>query len=136
MTDAIKLLMDIRNLRSFIRESMTLEQLQEALDKLTQVVNERITEEEQEKVAIKERDEKLEIYRQMLLSDGLTPEDLLSIPDKTKKNLRIKRPGKYKYIDDNGNEKTWTGQGRTPKALKTSIDNGANLDDFLIKEVN
>jgi DNA-binding protein H-NS len=136
MTDAIKLLMDIRNLRSFIRESMTLEQLQEALDKLTQVVNERITEEEQEKVATKERDEKLEIYRQMLLSDGLTPEDLLSIPDKTKKNLRIKRPGKYKYIDDNGNEKTWTGQGRTPKALKTSIDNGANLDDFLIKEVN
>ena len=136
MTDAIKLLMDIRNLRSFIRESMTLEQLQEALDKLTQVVNERITEEAQEKAATKERDEKLEIYRQMLLSDGLTPEDLLSIPDKTKKNLRIKRPGKYKYIDDNGNEKTWTGQGRTPKALKTSIDNGANLDDFLIKEVN
>ena len=132
MTDAIKLLMDIRKLRCFTRESITLEQLQEALDKLTQVVNERITEEEQEKVATKERDEKLEIYRQMLLSDGLTPEDLLSIPDKTKKNLRIKRPGKYKYIDDNGNEKTWTGQGRTPKALKTSIDNGANLDDFLI----
>ncbi len=71
MTDAIKLLMDIRNLRSFTRESMTLEQLQEALDKLTQVVNERITEEEQEKAATKERDEKLEIYRQMLLSDGL-----------------------------------------------------------------
>ena len=136
MTDAIKLLMDIRNLRSFIRESMTLEQLQEALDKLTQVVNERITEEEQEKVATKERDEKLEIYRQMLLSDGLTPEDLLSMPDKTQKYLRIKRPGKYKYIDNNGDEKTWTGQGRTPKALKTSIDNGANLDDFLIKEVN
>ncbi|CEO42239.1 transcriptional regulator [Photobacterium kishitanii] len=136
MTDAIKLLMDIRNLRSFTRESMTLEQLQEALDKLTQVVNERITEEEQEKAATKERDEKLEIYRQMLLSDGLTPEDLLSMPDKTQKNLRIKRPGKYKYIDDNGNEKTWTGQGRTPKALKTSIENGANLDDFLIKEVD
>ena len=136
MTDAIKLLMDIRNLRSFIRESMTLEQLQEALDKLTQVVNERITEEAQEKAATKERDEKLEIYRQMLLSDGLTPEDLLSMPDKTQKYLRIKRPGKYKYIDNNGDEKTWTGQGRTPKALKTSIDNGANLDDFLIKEVN
>ena len=132
MTDAIKLLMDIRNLRSFIRESMTLEQLQEALDKLTQVVNERITEEAQEKAATKERDEKLEIYRQMLLSDGLTPEDLLSMPDKTQKYLRIKRPGKYKYIDNNGDEKTWTGQGRTPKALKTSIDNGANLDDFLI----
>ncbi|WP_279132571.1 H-NS family nucleoid-associated regulatory protein [Photobacterium phosphoreum] len=132
MTDAIKLLMDIRKLRCFTRESITLEQLQEALDKLTQVVNERITEEAQEKAATKERDEKLEIYRQMLLSDGLTPEDLLSMPDKTQKYLRIKRPGKYKYIDNNGDEKTWTGQGRTPKALKTSIDNGANLDDFLI----
>lgn len=132
MTDAIKLLMDIRKLRCFTRESITLEQLQEALDKLTQVVNERITEEAQEKAATKERDEKLEIYRQMLLSDGLTPEDLLSMPDKTQKYLRIKRPSKYKYIDNNGDEKTWTGQGRTPKALKTSIDNGANLDDFLI----
>ncbi|KJG57196.1 transcriptional regulator [Photobacterium kishitanii] len=132
MTDAIKLLMDIRKLRCFTRESITLEQLQEALDKLTQVVNERITEEEQEKAATKERDEKLEIYRQMLLSDGLTPEDLLSMPNKTQKYLRIKRPGKYKYIDNNGDEKTWTGQGRTPKALKTYIDNGANLDDFLI----
>lgn len=75
MTDAIKLLMNICSLRAFTRESTTIEQLQKALENLTQVVNERIAEDEQEKATSKEREEKLEIYRQMLLSDGLSIQD-------------------------------------------------------------
>ena len=132
MTDAIKLLMNIRSLRAFTREATTIEQLQKALENLTQVVNERIAEDEQEKASSKEREEKLEIYRQMLLSDGLSIEDILSIQEKAPKKPRAIRPAKYKYLDDNQYEKTWTGQGRIPKILKTAVDNGANLDDFLI----
>ena len=132
MTDAIKLLMNIRSLRAFTREATTIEQLQKALENLTQVVNERIAEDEQEKASSKEREEKLEIYRQMLLSDGLSIEDILSIQEKSPKKPRAIRPAKYKYLHDNQDEKTWTGQGRIPKTLKTAVDNGANLDDFLI----
>ena len=129
MTTAIKLLL---NLRALSRKSIPLDQLQKALKNLSQVVNERIAEDEQEKATSKKREEKLEFYRQMLLSDGLSIEDILSIQEKAPKKPRAIRPAKYKYLDDNQYEKTWTGQGRIPKILKTAVDNGANLDDFLI----
>lgn len=42
------------------------------------------------------------------------------------------RPAKYKYTDDQGNDKTWTGQGRTPKAIADAIASGKTLQDFEI----
>ncbi|MCD9492605.1 H-NS histone family protein [Photobacterium phosphoreum] len=127
MQDTIKLLLNLRSLRVFSRE-MTLEQLQESLDKLTQVVNERTQEEEQSLAENKERNDKLEAYREMLIADGIDPEELLGLTNtKPKKSNRAPRPAKYKYTDEEGQEKTWTGQGRTPKFL---VDK--NLEDFLI----
>uniref|UniRef100_UPI003977E581 H-NS family nucleoid-associated regulatory protein n=1 Tax=Salmonella TaxID=590 RepID=UPI003977E581 len=38
----------------------------------------------------------------------------------------------YSFTDENGETKTWTGQGRTPKALAEQIAAGKSLDDFLI----
>ncbi|MCE9953521.1 H-NS histone family protein, partial [Aeromonas allosaccharophila] len=35
------------------------------------------------------------------------------------------------YIED-GQEKTWTGQGRMPKAIAEAVAAGKALDDFLI----
>ena len=58
----------------------------------------------------KEKEEKLEAYREMLLADGIDPEELLQIMKATtKKATRAPRPAKYKYIDEDGQEKTWTG---------------------------
>ena len=39
---------------------------------------------------------------------------------------------KQNIIDQNGEEKTWTGQGRTPKPIANALENGKSLDDFLI----
>ncbi len=51
-----------------------------------------------------------------------------------RKSKRAQRPAKYEYIDENGESKTWTGQGRTPAVIKQAIDNeGKSLNDFLIK---
>jgi DNA-binding protein H-NS len=33
---------------------------------------------------------------------------------------------------DNGEEHTWTGQGRTPKALAAMLEQGRQLEEFLI----
>ncbi|MDI5638182.1 H-NS histone family protein, partial [Salmonella enterica subsp. enterica serovar Kentucky] len=33
---------------------------------------------------------------------------------------------------ENGNELTWTGQGRTPKAIAAAIEAGKTLEDFAI----
>ena len=48
------------------------------------------------------------------------------------KSTRAPRPAKYKYTDENGNEQTWTGQGRTPKAITAAIEAGKTLEDFAI----
>ncbi|WP_312123587.1 H-NS family nucleoid-associated regulatory protein, partial [Pantoea vagans] len=45
---------------------------------------------------------------------------------------RAPRPAKYSYTDENGEQKSWTGQGRTPAAIKKALDSGKSLDSFLI----
>ncbi|HBW5265460.1 TPA: H-NS histone family protein, partial [Klebsiella pneumoniae] len=45
---------------------------------------------------------------------------------------REPRPAKYAYVDDAGEQKTWTGQGRTPAPIKAQLDAGKTLEDFLI----
>ncbi|WP_297481405.1 H-NS family nucleoid-associated regulatory protein [uncultured Photobacterium sp.] len=131
MSDAMKALLNLRSLRALSRE-YTLEQLEEALDKLTTVVTERSEAEAEEQAKETERNEKLAQYREMLLADGIDPEELLASLAKTPKTKRATRPAKYKFIDENGDEKTWTGQGRTPSALKKALDDGQALEEFEI----
>ena len=131
MSDAMKALFNLRSLRALSRE-YTLEQLQEALEKLQTVVTEREEAEAAERAKEEERNEKLAQYREMLLADGIDPEELLATLSKAPKAKRAARPAKYKFIDENGEEKTWTGQGRTPSALKKAIEEGKSLEDFEI----
>ncbi|EEZ39127.1 H-NS family histone-like protein [Photobacterium damselae] len=128
MSETISVLLNLRTLRAQSRE-LTLEQLQEGLEKLTQVVNERVQEEEQLRAENREKEEKLETYRQLLLADGIDPEELIATmsTSKTNKSTRAPRPAKYRYTDENGQDKTWTGQGRTPKFLADK-----DLNDYLI----
>ncbi len=135
MSDLAKTLLNIRSLRAFARE-LTIEQLEEALDKLTIVVEERKSAAEEELAVKAEREAKLKEYAAQIAEDGIEIEDLiaaLNSETKTKpKQKRAPRPAKYKYTDESGEEKTWTGQGRTPKAIQLQLDQGASMDDFLI----
>ena len=45
---------------------------------------------------------------------------------------REPRPAKYKYTDETGQERTWTGQGRTPRVIQKALDKGASLASFEI----
>ena len=134
MSDALKSLNNIRVLRAQARE-MALADLEEMLEKLTVVVSERREESEAAEAAGREKAEKLAKYREMLLSDGIDPNDLLSASEQASGKVRAKRaprPAKYKYTDENGEEKQWTGQGRTPAVIKAALDAGKSIDDFLI----
>ena len=68
----------------------------------------------------------------MLLADGIDPEDLLATLQAAPKAKRAPRPAKYRFEDENGESKTWTGQGRMPTALKNHVDAGRQLEDFEI----
>ena len=127
-----KTLLNIRSLRAFTHE-LSLEQVEEALSKLTTVVNER---REQQKIADMEADkrqQKIKSVAETIKSQGISIEDLLSLmTNNQEKSERKKRPAKYKYTTDDGIEKTWTGQGRTPKEIANGIAEGLELSDFLI----
>jgi len=135
MSEALKILNNIRTLRAQAREC-SLETLEEMLEKLEVVVNERRDEESQAQAEIEERTRKLQQYREMLIADGIDPNELLAAAGTTKtqgKTKRAARPAKYKYVDENGEAKTWTGQGRTPAVIKKAIEEqGKQLEDFML----
>ncbi|MBD1564711.1 H-NS family nucleoid-associated regulatory protein [Vibrio sp. SA48] len=137
MSELTKTLLNIRSLRAFSRE-LTLEQLEEALDKLTIVVQERRELEEEERSARAEQEAKLAAIAEQIAKDGIDVSALISALSGEAKgkvkaqSKRAPRPAKYKYVDNNGNEKTWTGQGRTPSAIQEQLDAGKSLEEFEI----
>ncbi|KMJ46356.1 histone-like nucleoid-structuring protein H-NS [Xenorhabdus khoisanae] len=133
MSENLKSLNNIRTLRAQAREC-ELTTLEEMLEKLTTVVEERRDEESHARAQIEERTRKLQEYREMLEKDGIELSDLVdALSGKaTGKSKRAARPAKYSYVDE-GETKTWTGQGRTPAVIKKAIDEeGKKLEDFLI----
>ena len=136
MSDTLKVLNNIRTLRAQARE-VSLQDLEEMLSKLESVVSERRDEEQSMIAEQKEREDKLAKYREMLLADGIDPSDLMAAEankSKTGKAKRASRPAKYEYKDEKGELKTWTGQGRTPAAIKEALDAGKTLESFLIQQ--
>ncbi|MEI7188064.1 H-NS family nucleoid-associated regulatory protein [Dickeya dianthicola] len=133
MSEALKVLNNIRTLRAQARE-LDLETLEEMLEKLTAIVEDRRQEEVSAQQQNAERQAKLEAFRAQLVADGIDPAELLGSisTSKSAKAKRAPRPAKYRYTDENGNEQTWTGQGRTPKAIKEALENGKSLEDFEI----
>ncbi|MDN0860756.1 DNA-binding protein [Escherichia coli] len=101
----------------------------------TKPVDERRQEESSKAAELQARQEKLDALRKLMEEDGINPEELLGsfqAKSTATKKSRGPRPAKYSFTDENGETKTWTGQGRTPKALAEQIAAGKSLDDFLI----
>ncbi|MCX8956062.1 H-NS family histone-like protein [Erwinia psidii] len=133
MSETLKVLNNIRTLRAQARE-VSLSELEDMLEKLEAIVKERREAEAAIASEIKEKEEKLAKYRQMLLDDGIDLSELTASENTSGKprTKRAPRPAKYQYTDENGEIKSWTGQGRTPAVIKQALDQGKPLDDFLI----
>ncbi|KAE9537039.1 DNA-binding protein H-NS-like protein [Ursidibacter arcticus] len=134
MSEVLKTLSNIRSLRVIARE-VTLEQLEGLLEKLTIVVEEKREAVKAQEAEVAQRLESLNKYRELLAQDGISAEELAlllgSSTESKKREPRTPRPAKYKYVD-NGVEKTWTGQGRTPSVIQKALDAGKSLKDFEI----
>lgn len=134
MSEGLKSLNNFRTLRAQARET-PLELLEEMLAKLATIVEEHREEQASFCKQQEEKQAKLEALRARLLEDGIDPQDLLNGLSRTSevRSIRETRQPKYKYIDESGNEKTWTGQGRTPKVITNAIADGKRLEDFKIE---
>lgn len=135
MSDLLKSLSNIRSLRVAAREA-SLEQLEAIAEKIAIVVEEKREEIRAQEAENAKRLEGLKKYRELLDQDGISAEELVLLLSgekvERKKRERSPRPAKYKFIDVNGNEKTWTGQGRTPKEIQQALNAGKSLSDFEI----
>lgn len=120
MSETLQVLNNIRTLRAQARE-LPLEVLEEVLEKFTVVVTERSEEEKAAEAANRERLEKLSQYREMMIADGIDPNELMDAAVNIKvRKKREPRPAKYAYIDEAGEQKTWTGQVVPRHQLKLS----------------
>lgn len=135
MSELFKTLSNIRSLRAALRD-ISLEQAESLLEKLSAIVEEKREEIKQQEEEEAKRLEGLKKYKEMLAQDGISAEELVLLlagtAETKKREPRAPRPAKYKFIDENGVEKTWTGQGRTPLALQKALSEGKSLSDFEI----
>jgi len=129
----LKNLNNIRSLRAMARE-FSVDVLEDMLEKFRVVTKERRDEEEQLQRQRAEQQEKINTLLAMMQADGINPEELLSMTPATARSVKKRqpRPAKYRFTDLNGETKTWTGQGRTPKPIAQALAAGKSLDDFLI----
>ena len=76
MNEFLKVLLNVRSLRAACRE-LTLEQLEEGLEKLSAIVSERQQDEAAERQAREEHLRKINEYAEMLKAAGIDPTELL-----------------------------------------------------------
>ncbi|APB80390.1 DNA-binding protein H-NS-like protein [Pasteurella multocida] len=134
MSDLLKMLTNDRSLRVLARET-SLEQLEIALEKFSLVVEEKREAEAKAEREIAERQARIAKLKESLIQEGITAQELailLGQESQSQRKKREPRPAKYKYIDENGEERTWTGQGRTPKVIQKALDAGKSLSSFEI----
>ncbi len=135
MSSFSKTFLNARSLKAATRE-LTIEQLEASVGKLEKIIESRRAEEAKADADRQEKLARILEYKKMLEKDGIALEELAGLGGMTTRRgkKRSPRPAKYVYKDANGNEKTWTGQGRTPAAIKKALGKGKkSLEDFLIK---
>ncbi|WP_253382472.1 DNA-binding protein StpA [unidentified bacterial endosymbiont] len=134
MSLTLQNLNNIRTLRAMSRE-LSLDVLEEMLEKVRIVAEEKRSEQAEFEQQRAEQQDKINALLEQMKADGISPSDLLGtdrVPAGQPAKKRKAREAKYRFIDVNGEEKTWTGQGRTPKPIAAALAEGKSLDDFLI----
>lgn len=136
MSEQLKALNNIRSLRVFAREN-SLETLEGIAEKLAIVIEEKREALKAQEIERAKRLQDLNKYKEMLEESGMSLEEFVSALSGNsvvikERKIRAQRPAKYKFTDEFGNEKTWTGQGRTPKTIQLALDAGKSLSDFEI----
>lgn len=131
MEDFLKIITHARRFKSATKD-LDVEQLQDVKGKLDKIIEDRIAEEVEAKRKDAEKLEKIERIRQMMVADGIDPEELVG-ESVAKPSKRAPRPPKYEILNEDGDRITWTGQGRMPKVFKARVDAGESIDNYLIK---
>ena len=137
MSDFIRIINHERRLNAALKD-LSIDELKEVQHKLNNVVNKREAEAEELERERQQKREKIAELKRTMQEAGIDISDILEDeiggkPIVKANRKRAPKPPKYEFTDENGDRKTWTGQGRMPKALQKAVDNGRPLSDFLIR---
>ncbi|MFS1428541.1 H-NS family nucleoid-associated regulatory protein [Vibrio splendidus] len=131
----IKNLMTVRSMRAVFK-SLAVEQIEKIESNLAVIKKEHLDAEAENMKLQSEKAEKVARIRELMAEDNILASDLEDgsnpVNIKLATKPRKQPEPKYQYKNEQGEVKTWTGQGRTPKAIQKAIDNGKSFDDFLI----
>ncbi|WP_254044595.1 H-NS family nucleoid-associated regulatory protein, partial [Salmonella enterica] len=103
------------------------------------LIEERREDAEREAAERQELEAKRQQAIEYIISLGLDPESLLApvTADTVKTRRKAKggvRKAKYRFKDENGEIREWSGNGKRPLALQKLLDEGHFMEDFLIEK--
>ncbi len=130
-----KVFRNTRSLRKILSE-FTAGELDEILEKIQLIRDEHREAEMAREQKVTERNEKLRALQSQLKEVRITRDEILNLLESdeepsTKKRRRMKIH--YRYIDLDGKEQTWTGQGLTPRRLKALMEKmGTTKENYRI----
>lgn len=117
-------------LKGFLK-GQDLEWVNGVYERLGEIIIELTQEAELERAEAQERETKRLELIAMIEAEGWSVEEL--IKDKPAKAKTSKKSDKYRFIDENGKERGWSGFGVKPKALQALLNAGHSLEEFLIE---
>lgn len=135
----LKHLGSITSLRKFA-DQQNFDLLEEISNKFSAILAERREEEELRQLELQELEDKRLKALEYLESIGLSPDELKvsvfeNAPKRKKKSKGdTTRPAKYAHTDEKGKTHYWTGIGRTSNYFKKLLDEGHELEEFLIEK--
>lgn len=119
MSDFLGTLCNSKLLRAALKDA-ELPALELGLEKLTELVEEKRNDEKEKQRQDAKKLEILNNIKSLMHNNDLSISDLnelLNTQTSTPKTIKRNVPAKYRFTDALGQELTWTGQGRTPRAL-------------------
>lgn len=130
MSEFTAVLCHARRFKSAVKD-LSVEQLEDVKLKLDKIIADRIKDLEEQQKEDAERLEKIKKIQEMLAADGIDIDEL-QVSSVKKAAKRAPRAPKYAIQNADGEQITWTGQGRMPNVFKNELEKGKKIEDFLI----
>lgn len=132
MGEFTDILCHARRFKSNVK-GLSIEQLEDVKTKLEKIIEDRSAEMEELEKQEAERQEQIKKIQEMCIANGIDIDELQGA-GAAQKRKRAPREPKYQVKGDDGEQITWTGQGRMPNVLKKRVEKGEKLESFLIKK--
>lgn len=126
------ILMSTRALKKFAKE-LSLDEMIDIQNKFRAVSDELVEKKNKEEKERLLKENKIAYYIDMMKQDDIDI-SMLIVDRSSNHKQRKSKPSRvqYKFYDNEGKERTWTGRGRKPLLLVALLEQGHSLEEFKV----